>query len=195
MSASEARPAVQSVSLLVGTRKGGFFVHGDGDRHIWRLEGPPFLGLMVNDLARDPRDGETVVLAAKAGHLGSTVYRGRWGASEWTEASRPPAFAKAANGESARAVDHVFCVVPGHADEPGVWYAGSSPVGVFRSEDGGDTWTGVSGFNDKLYPLHYAMFEDSSPVREPLLRICERTAIEVARQTLDAPAMPTLELL
>ena len=39
------------------------------------------------------------------------------------------------------------------------------------------------------------LFEESSPVRESLLRVCERTAIEVAKQTLDAPAMPTLELL
>jgi hypothetical protein len=29
-----------------------------------------------------------------------------------------------------------------------VWYAGTSPQGLFRSEDGGDTWGPVSGFND-----------------------------------------------
>lgn len=39
------------------------------------------------------------------------------------------------------------------------------------------------------------LFAESSPVREPLLRICERTAIEVAKQILEAPAMPTLEML
>lgn len=131
------------VSLLVGTRKGAFIVHrdgdGDGGRETWRLDGPHFLGLMVNDVARDPRDGETVVLAAKAGHLGSTVFRGRWGASDWREASCPPAFTRATDGEDGRAVDHVFCVTPGHASEPGVWYAGSSPVSLLRSDDGGDT--------------------------------------------------------
>lgn len=148
MSISTSRP----VSLLIGTRKGGFLVHGDAERGAWQLDGPHFLGSMVNDVTRDPRDGDTVVLAAKAGHLGSTVFRGRWKASEWKEASRPPAFAKAADGEARRAVDHVFCVTPGHASEPGVWYAGSSPVGLFRSNDGGDTWAGVAGFNDGLYP-------------------------------------------
>ena len=152
MNDTESATDRRRVSLLVGTRKGGFFIHGGGAAGAWRLDGPHFLGSMVNDLALDPRDGETVVLAAKAGHLGSTVFCGRWGSSEWTEARRPPAFAKAADGEAGRAVDHVFCVVPGHASEPGVWYAGSSPVGLFRSEDGGATWTGVSGFNDGLYP-------------------------------------------
>ena len=37
---------------------------------------------------------------------------------------------------------------PGHASEPGVWYAGTSPQGLFRSTDGGATWTGVDGFNE-----------------------------------------------
>lgn len=47
-----------------------------------------------------------------------------------------------------RAVDHVFWLTPGHASEPGVWYAGASPKGLFRSEDGGVTWAPVAGFND-----------------------------------------------
>ena len=29
----------------------------------------------------------------------------------------------------------------------GVWYAGTSPQGLFRSDDGGATWEGVDGFN------------------------------------------------
>jgi hypothetical protein len=45
-------------------------------------------------------------------------------------------------------VDHVFWLTPGHASEPSVWYAGTSPQGLFRSEDGGDTWESVTGFND-----------------------------------------------
>lgn len=47
----------------------------------------------------------------------------------------------------ARAVDYVFWLEPGHASEPGVWYAGTSPEGLFLSEDGGDSWAPVSGFN------------------------------------------------
>jgi photosystem II stability/assembly factor-like uncharacterized protein len=42
----------------------------------------------------------------------------------------------------------VHWLTPGHASEPGVWYAGASPQSLFRSEDAGDTWTPVSGFND-----------------------------------------------
>jgi photosystem II stability/assembly factor-like uncharacterized protein len=42
----------------------------------------------------------------------------------------------------------VFWLTPAHASEPGVWYAGSAPAGLFRSEDRGDHWQPVAGFND-----------------------------------------------
>jgi hypothetical protein len=152
MPTTGATRSAQRVSLLVGTRKGAFLFHGGQGSREWRLDGPHFLGSMVNQVALDPRDGETLLLAAKAGHLGPTVYRGRWREGGWTEAGRPPAFARAAEGGSGRSVAHVFCFAPGHASESGVWYAGTSPVGLFRSEDGGASWSGVAGFNDVLYP-------------------------------------------
>src|SRR5262249_52199053 len=48
----------------------------------------------------------------------------------------------------ARSVDHTFWLQPGHASEPNVWWAGASPPGLFRSEDGGVTWDSVAGFNE-----------------------------------------------
>ena len=65
----------------------------------------------------------------------------------WTEAKRPPAFRKAKKGEPKRAVHHVFWLRAGHAEEPGVWYAGTSPQGLFRSDDDGETWASIDGFN------------------------------------------------
>lgn len=140
------------VMLLVGTRKGAFIYRGNKSREAWELDGPHFLGSMVNHMALDPRDGRTLLLAAKAGHLGPTVYRSTEHGASWTETKRPPAFPKAPEGEAGRTVDHVFCFAPGHVLQPGVWYAGTSPVGLFRSDDGGDTWDGVTGFNEGLLP-------------------------------------------
>ncbi len=61
---------------------------------------------------------------------------------------RPPAFPKAAAGEKGRVVDHTFWLTPCHANEPDAWYAGTSPQGLFRSDDGGSSWAPLPGLND-----------------------------------------------
>jgi photosystem II stability/assembly factor-like uncharacterized protein len=141
------RTGKTSVSLLIATRKGAWLMHGDAARRAWRLDGPHFLGHIVHHLVLDPRDGRTLLAAAKTGHLGPTVFRSTNFGRSWQEAKQPPAFAKRADG-SGRAVDHTFWLTPGHASEPGVWYAGTSPQGLFRSEDGGVTWAPFSAIND-----------------------------------------------
>ncbi len=133
-------------SLLIGTRKGLFVLGGDEPRTTWSLHGPGFLGHVIQHAMVDPRDGSTLLVAAKTGHLGPTVFRSSDLGASWTEARRPPAFA--AGDAHGRAVRSVFWLSPGHADEPGVWYAGASPQGLFRTDDGGDTWSGVAGWND-----------------------------------------------
>ena len=125
------------VGLLVATRKGAWIYRGDEDRREWRADGPHFLGHVINHLVLDPRDRRALLAAAKTGHLGPTIFRSTDLGRSWSEASRPPAFPKAAEGEAGRAVDHTFWLTPGHASEPGVWYAGTSPQALFRSEDGG----------------------------------------------------------
>ncbi len=142
------RPAARPVVLLVATRKGAWLFHGDTSRRSWRVDGPHHLGHVVSHLVLDPRDGRTLLAAARTGHLGPTVFRSTDLGRTWAEAARPPAFAKAAPGEAGRAVDHTFWLTPGHPDEPGTWYAGTSPQGLFRSTDGGVTWDPFSTIND-----------------------------------------------
>lgn len=134
--------------LLVATRKGAWIYHGDASRKTWRANGPHFLGHIINHLMLDPRDGRTLLAAAKTGHLGPTIFRSADLGKTWKEASRPPAFPKVPDGEKGRAVDHSFWLTPGHKSEPGVWYAGTSPQGLFRTADGGDNWEPVPGLND-----------------------------------------------
>ena len=133
--------------LLVATRKGAWMFKGDAARRKWETDGPHFLGQIIHHLVLDPRDGRTLLAAASTGHLGPTMFRSTDFGRHWTEAKAPPAFAKAANGKG-RSVNHTFWLTPGHQSEPGVWYAGTSPQGLFRSEDGGDTWAPVSSVND-----------------------------------------------
>ena len=138
----------RKVLVMVATRKGAWLYHGDGSRKSWRADGPHFLGQIINHMVLDPRDGRTLLAAAKTGHLGPTVFRSTDLGRTWKEAAKPPAFAKAANDEKGRSVDHTFWLTPAHANEPNVWYAGTSPQGLFRSEDGGVSWEPFSSVND-----------------------------------------------
>ncbi|HZL83831.1 MAG TPA: glycosyl hydrolase [Candidatus Krumholzibacteria bacterium] len=140
---ARASRRTQKPVVLVGTRKGAFFLTGDAARRTWKLTGPHFLGHIVHHAVLDPRDGRTMLLAVRTGHLGPTVFGSQdWGRT-WQEASQPPAFAPGGS----LAVQHVFWLTPGHAEQPGVWFAGTSPQGLFRSDDAGKTWEGVRGFN------------------------------------------------
>jgi len=138
---------VPRLLVLVGTRKGLFVLSADKRRRSWSIDGPHFLGEVVNHAVFDPRDGRTLLAAVKAGHLGPTVFHSEDRGRTWKEAATPPAFAKAAPGAEGEAVDHVFWLTPGHAKEKDRWYAGTSPSGLFVSDDGGRNWKGVDGFN------------------------------------------------
>jgi len=138
-------------TLWIATRKGAFNLRSDANRRTWKLSGPQMLGHVIHHIVADPRDRKVVLMAAKTGHLGPTVYRSVNGGRKWLEANLPPAFRKAQEDEKSRAVDAVFWLSPGHVSQPGMWYAGTTPAGLFRSEDGGDRWEPVAGFND--HPL------------------------------------------
>lgn len=145
---SSRRRAPKRTLVTVATRKGLWLFRGDAPRRNWKPDGPHFLGHIINHAVLDPRDGRTLLAAAKTGHLGPTVFRSTDFGRTWKEATRPPAFAKAPEGTKGRAVDHTFWLTPCHANEPNVWYAGTSPQGLFRSEDGGVTWNPFSIIND-----------------------------------------------
>jgi photosystem II stability/assembly factor-like uncharacterized protein len=148
--AKTAKAAPRGVVVLVATRKGAWLYHSDASRKAWRVNGPHFLGHIVHHMVLDPRDGRTLLAAAKTGHLGPTVFRSTDFGKTWKEASKPPAFTPPPEGSSvpARSVDHTFWLTPAHGNEPKVWYAGTSPQGLFRSEDGGVTWEPFSIVND-----------------------------------------------
>ncbi|MGL6109336.1 MAG: WD40/YVTN/BNR-like repeat-containing protein [Rubrivivax sp.] len=134
--------------VLVATRKGAWLFHGDAGRKAWKADGPHFLGHTISHVQLDPRDGRTLLAAAKTGHLGPTIFRSTNLGRTWKEARQPPAFAAPVGGLPGRSVDHTFWLTPGHASERDTWYAGTSPQGLFRSEDGGVSWAPLPGVND-----------------------------------------------
>lgn len=139
--------AIKQIVLLVSTRKGAWLFQSDHKRKKWNINGPHFLGQIINHMVLDPRDGRTLLVAASTGHLGPTMFRSTNLGRKWSEVSKPPAFAKSEEGKG-RSVNHTFWLAPCHANEPNAWYAGTSPQGLFRSDDGGETWAPFSSIND-----------------------------------------------
>lgn len=145
---AQPTPSKGPVTLLVSTRKGGFILKSDPARRSWKLSSPILLGHIIHHMVADPRSPRTLLLAESTGHLGPTIYRSTDAGRSWKEASKPPAFPKAPEGKKGQTVNHTFWLTPGHSSEPGVWYAGTSPQGLFRSEDHGVTWESVAGLNE-----------------------------------------------
>jgi photosystem II stability/assembly factor-like uncharacterized protein len=133
------------MNLLIGTRKGLWTIRTE-DRQRWSVGEPDFFGQIVQHAVA--HDG-SILVASSTGHLGPTVFRSTNDGATWSEASKPPAFD--ADDRLQRTLKNVFWLTPSpHGD--GVWYAGGcSPQSLFRTDDGGDTWAPVTGWND--HPL------------------------------------------
>ena len=108
--------------LLIGTKKGAYTLTAGPGRRSWTLDAPILFGNVAYHYIQDPRDPKRQLIAGTAGHLGPTLYRSINGGKKFKEVSAPPAFPKAAEGETGRAVNHTFWLTPGHASQPGVWY-------------------------------------------------------------------------
>lgn len=153
-----------TVTLFIGTRKGAFTLKSDRTRRTWKLSAPIYLGHTIHHMVCDPRDKRTILMAASTGHLGPTIFRSTDGGKSWKESSSPPAFRKRPEGEKGRSVGHVFWLTPCQTNEPGSWYAGTSPQGLFRSDDGGITWRPFSYVNeDPQYIEWMGSVQDGTP--------------------------------
>lgn len=136
-------PADGDVLLLVGTMKGAFLFHADAARRAWRMSGPHFRGEAVYSIAFDQRGGRRRVLAGgQSMHWGSVVrtsddFGATWSAPDRQNVRFPE--------DSGLALANIWQIRPGRSSEPDVVYAGVEPAALFRSEDGGDTWSAVRG--------------------------------------------------
>ena len=72
----------------------------------------------------------------------------------WKEAEQPPKFPDQYN----LTVKFNFWLTPGHADNPGQWFVGTSPRGLFITNDGGNTWEPVDRYLN--FPLINEIIHD-----------------------------------
>lgn len=130
----------RKVVLLIGTAKGAFLYHSDERREQWKLTGPHLAGWEVYSLCGDSRNGR---LLAGTGHFmhGVTLRTSRDLGGKWEPVERGPGTPTGPGAE----LKHIWQIVPGHASEPGTWYAGVDDAGLFVSRDDGRTWNELDG--------------------------------------------------
>jgi hypothetical protein len=135
-----------SDSVAFATRKGLFFVERQGSS--WTLARSAFLGSPMTCVCRDPRDG-ALYAAANLGHFGPKLHRSDDGGTSWSEIAMP-AYARQGGGgqEDAPSVVQIWAMAPAAGGAGNLW-AGTIPGGLFRSSDGGASWT----LNEPLWTM------------------------------------------
>ena len=131
------------VLVMVGTVKGAFFFFSNEARQDWTIEGPLLKGWEVSNLTLDRRRAPTVY--AGVGHYvyGPTIQVSHDFGRNWIQQEHGPRYGEG----SGHKLNRIWCVVPGHASEPEVLYAGVDEAGLFVSRDGGVHWREVEGLS------------------------------------------------
>jgi photosystem II stability/assembly factor-like uncharacterized protein len=194
---------MSQVRVLVGTRKGAFVLTSDGKREKWDVSGPHFAGWEIYHLKGSPADPGRLYASQSSGWFGQIIQRSDDGGKTWHQPGTPPGeplpqfpakasnkFAYDTSTEAGRPLTthqwydgtqhpwefkRVWHLEPSLTD-PGTVYAGVEDAALFRSTDGGESWTEFSGLRGhgtgpEWQPgaggmcLHTIILDPSNPLR------------------------------
>jgi hypothetical protein len=165
---------MSKVRVLVGTRKGAFILSADGKREKWEVSGPHFAGWEIYHLKGSPVDPNRIYCSQSSGWFGQIIQRSDDGGKTWFQPGTPPGETKTPDGmpkgesnkfkyddskeTGAPLTTHqwydgtqhpwefkrVWHLEPSYTD-PNLVYAGVEDAALFKSTDGGQTWSELSG--------------------------------------------------
>ncbi len=128
--------------LMIGTKKGVFVAEGAKSRGKFALRGPFGHGVAVYSALIDKR-GKPKLYASSCNPLfGMKILRSTDLGKTFKETKSAPAFPK----EDGRALINIWSLEPGGGKQD--LLCGVEPASLFRSEDGGDSWTMVDGISN-----------------------------------------------
>jgi len=139
------------VRVLVGTRKGAFVLTSDGKRADWKVEGPHFAGWEIFHMKGSAADPNRVYASQSSAWFGQVVQRSDDGGATWETVSN--AFGYAGETGTHQWYDgtphpwefkRVWHLEPSLTD-PNTVYAGVEDAALFRSTDGGRSWSELAG--------------------------------------------------
>jgi len=166
---------MSKVRVLVGTRKGAFILTSDGKREKWDVSGPHFAGWELYHIKGSPVDPNRIYASQTSGWFGQIIQRSDDGGKTWFQPGTPAGEPTTSPdgmpiGESNKFVydsspetgkpltthqfydgtpkpwefKRVWHIEPS-LDDPEIVYAGVEDAALFRSTNGGQTWSELSG--------------------------------------------------
>ncbi|HEY3929950.1 MAG TPA: sialidase family protein [Candidatus Koribacter sp.] len=142
---------MSGVRLLVGTKKGAFILNSDGKRQNWTVDGPHFAGWEMYHLKGSPADPNRIYASQTSGWFGQQVQRSDDGGKTWNPVGNKFAYdGVPGTHQWYDGTPHpwefkrVWHFEPSLTD-PDTVYAGIEDAALFKSTDGGQNWTELSG--------------------------------------------------
>ncbi len=139
--------------VAVGTRKGLWLLKSE-DRRTWTADGPHFPMQEVASVAVDTRgDRPRIIAGVMSWHWGPTIAWSDDLGATWHETeNRAISFPE----DTGASLGRVWQIQPDTADRPGVVWAGCEPTSLWRSEDGGETFSLVRDLWDHPHRPQWA---------------------------------------
>ncbi len=141
---------MSGVRVLVGTRKGAFILTADGTRGQWEVS-PHFGGLEIYHLKGSPADPRRLYASQSSSWFGQVVHRSNDGGRTWETVGNKfvydgvPGTHQWYDGTPHPwEFKRVWHLEPSHTD-PETVYAGVEDAALFKSTDGGGTWSELPG--------------------------------------------------
>lgn len=140
-----------SVRVLVGTKKGAFILTADGKRERWTVSEPHFAGWELYHVKGSPADPDRLWASQSSGWFGQQIQRSDDGGATWNPVGNAfPYDGVPGTHQWYDGTPHpwefkrVWHLEPSRTD-PDTVFAGVEDAALFRSTDGGATWTELSG--------------------------------------------------
>jgi photosystem II stability/assembly factor-like uncharacterized protein len=140
-----------AVRVLVGTRKGAFVLTSDDTRKSWKVGGPHFAGWEIFHVAGSPANPDRLYASQSSGWFGQIIQRSEDGGVTWSPVGNNFAYEGVPGTHQwydgtahPWEFKRVWHLEPSLTD-PDVIFAGVEDAALFRSADGGQNWTELSG--------------------------------------------------
>ena len=145
---------MSKVRVLVGTKKGAFVLTADGKRENWEVSGPFFGGWEMYHIKGSPVNPDRLYASQTSGWFGQLIQRSDDGGKTWAPVDNKFVYASVPGTHQwydgtphPWEFKRVWHLEPSLTDAETV-YAGAEDAALFRSTDGGQSWSELPGLRE-----------------------------------------------